>query len=80
MDLSNFYMYTSLVLAGLVAIEQVLAQVPSLQSNSTFQLICNITNSAVEIGKKIFGTKDAVNQLPAVSQAPPMPPVAPPAA
>ncbi|MDA8114995.1 MAG: hypothetical protein M0Z43_09765 [Acidithiobacillus sp.] len=52
---ANFWMYASMVLAGIVAIEQILAQIPALNSNSTFQLICNITNSAVEIGKKLFG-------------------------
>lgn len=52
--------YFTLSLAGLFAIEQVLAQVPSLKSNSTFQLVCNITNSAVEVSKKIFGPKTPV--------------------
>lgn len=55
MNAANFYMYATVVLSALVAVEQVLASVPALKSNSTFQLICNITNSAVMIGRKIFG-------------------------
>lgn len=43
----------ALGLAAVVAVEQVLASVPAVKSNSTFQLICNLTNSAVELGKKM---------------------------
>lgn len=63
-SLNNFYMYASMVLAGIVAIEQILAQIPALKSNSTFQLVCNITNSAVELGKKIFGSKTDASTPP----------------
>lgn len=53
----NFLVYLSTILGLLVAVEQVLAGVPALKSNSTFQLICNITNATVELGKKILGSK-----------------------
>lgn len=40
------------VLAGFVALEQVLAQCDSIKSNSTFQLICNFTNSVISFFKR----------------------------
>lgn len=57
MDFSDYSNIILLGLAAVVALEQVLAQIPALNSNSTFQLICNITNKAVEIGKSLFGPK-----------------------
>jgi hypothetical protein len=43
------------VMAALIALgafEQILAQCDSLKSNSTFQLICNLTNTLVGFFKK----------------------------
>ena len=59
MDFGDYANLVIGVLGAIVAVEQVLAQIPVLQSNSTFQLICNITNKAVEIGKSLFGPKVA---------------------
>lgn len=41
-------------LAVLAGVEQVLADIPAVKSNSTFQLVCNVTNSVVEYGKRLF--------------------------
>lgn len=64
MDFGDYANLVIGLLGALVVVEQVLAQIPALNSNSTFQLICNITNKAVEIGKKIFGPKTLPSSNP----------------
>jgi len=43
------------VLGCMVLLEQVLAEVPALKSNSTLQLIVNITNGIVKMAKQLLG-------------------------
>lgn len=42
----------AIALGLLVGLEQVLASIPSVKSNSTFQLICNVTEKIVSLVKK----------------------------
>ena len=55
----------SIVLGILLLIEQILAQVPTIKSNSTFQLACNITDAVVKALKNLCNVTPA---LPVVVQ------------
>ena len=59
----------AMVLGGLLLLEQVLAQVPSIKGNSTFQVACNITDSIVAILKKLVGVTPVLPaQVTAIAQ------------
>ena len=55
--LAKYQGYITLGLTLLVGFEQVIANVPTVKANSTFQLICNLTDSLA----KLFIKKEPTN-------------------
>ena len=47
--LAKYQGYLTIGLTLLVGFEQVIANVPSIKSNSTFQLVCNLTDAVARL-------------------------------